>query len=278
MPIRRLNPRQRLRLFIASALVGAALVAIAFWIRQSPSHQRVWVPEQAHLPQVSVDGSRVEIRHVRNFRYLANGETQADFETRVYDLESLERVWFVVSTFTNWRGPAHAFLTFGFADGQFLSISVEARREVGEEYSTWKGALRKFELMLVMGDEEDLIALRTNRWQDPVYLYPIQAPPETVRGIFMRLLDRAQQIERQPEHYHTLLSNCASNLRDAVNAVTPRRLPWSFSVALPGYADRLIHRLSLIDTDLPLAEARERFRINEKALAEGPEFSRRIRQ
>ncbi len=32
-----------------------------------------------------------------------------------------------------WRGPAHAFVSFGFDDGQYLAISVEARREQGEQ-------------------------------------------------------------------------------------------------------------------------------------------------
>lgn len=57
-------------------------------------------------------------------------------------------------------------------------------------------------------------------------------------------------------------------------------VPWSPRTLLPGYSDALAYDLGLIDTELPFAQARERFHINERALkhADDPAFSLRIRE
>jgi hypothetical protein len=51
-------------------------------------------------------------------------------------------------------------------------------------------------------------------------------------------------------------------------------------VLLPAYSDELAYDLGLIETALPLDEARRRFRINDRAAryADDPAFSRRIRE
>ena len=75
-----------------------------------------------------------------------------------------------------WMGPAiaHTFLSFGFAGGDHLAISIETRKEKGEGYSTVKGFFRQYELYYVVADERDVIRLRTNYRHDPpeqVYVY-----------------------------------------------------------------------------------------------------------
>jgi hypothetical protein len=256
-------------------LAGAGALALA-----RPSHQRAWRTEQAVLPEVRFEGDVVRIRNVRNFAYRTAEHFDPRYEDRTYDLARLQRVWFVLSPFGGaWRGPAHAFLSFEFADGQHVSISVEARREVGEEYSVVKGLLRRYELIYVIGDERDLVALRAVHWNDPTYLYPVRATPEQAREIFVRMLERAQQIERRPEFYNTISNNCLGNIVDEVNEFATRRIRYGWEVLAPGYSDDLAYEMGLIDSELSLAEVRERYRINARAQAASgdPAFSQRIR-
>lgn len=229
---------------------------------------------------MAFDGSLVHVRNVRDFTFRSAEDFTPGYRDRTYDLRRLERVWFVLSPFSrDWRGPAHSFLTFGFSDSQYVSISVEARRERHEAYSIWKGALRRYELIYVIGEERDLIGLRAVTWDDPVYLYPIRATPEQVRELFLRMLRRAQALEREPEFYNTFFNNCTTNILDPVNEIAERPIPFGLEILLPGYADRLAHERGMIDTELPLEEARVRFQVNERAKAaiHDPEFSLRIR-
>ncbi|MGH7505509.1 MAG: DUF4105 domain-containing protein, partial [Longimicrobiales bacterium] len=103
----------------------------------------------------------VVIHDVRDFRYDTAGRPLPSYETRGYGLDRIATVWFVVTPFErDWRGPAHAFLSFGFADSQFVAISVEARRELGGSYSMAGGLLKRFELLYVIGAEHDLLGSR----------------------------------------------------------------------------------------------------------------------
>ncbi len=248
--------------------------------RRRPRHDRLWSTEHAILPSIIFDDRLVHIRNVRDFTYRSADDFTPGYRDRTYYLERLERVWFVLAPFTrDWRGPAHSFLSFGFSDSQYLSISVEARREVGRPYSLWKGALRQFELIYVIGEERDLIGLRAALWDTPVYLYPIRATPEQVRGVFVGMLRRAQRLEQQPEFYNTFTNNCTTNILDAVNAIAPTPIPFGLKILLPGYSDALAHERELIDTELSLGAARARYQVNERAKRAllQPDFSLRIR-
>jgi hypothetical protein len=276
------RPRTRLKtvkIAVLAVLCLVLIVGVATWARRRPSHQRGWVSEQAVLPSVTLSDDRVQIRNVRDFAYRTGSDFAPAYRDRTYDLDQLKRVWFGLSPFNrDWRGPAHAFLSFEFADGQFVGVSVEARRQAGEKYSLWKGALRQYELMYVIAEERDLVGVRVVK-DDPVYLYPMRATPEQARALFVRMLRRARQVERRPEFYNTFSNNCTTNILAPVNQIAEKDIPFGLEILLPGYSDKLAHERGLIDTDLSLEQARARFEVNEraKAAAHDPDFSTRIR-
>lgn len=269
-------------MWIALLTVTAVLLLgyAALRLTTRPTHDRAWRPEQARLPHVTFDGSRVHVRNVRDFTFRSATDFTPAYRDRTYDLDRIERVWFVLSPFSReWRGPAHSFLTFGFSDGQYVSVSVEARREAGERYSIWKGALRQYELMYVIGEERDVIGVRAVTQDDPVYLYPARATPRQARALFVAMMERARRIEREPLFYNTLTNNCTTNILHPVNALLENDIPVGLGIVLPGYSDRLALERGLIDTDLPLEQARAAFQVNERARAaiHSPDFSARIR-
>jgi hypothetical protein len=179
-----------------------------------------------------------------------------------------------------WRGPAHAFVSFGFEDGEYLAISVEARREEDETYGVLKGLLRRYELIYVIGTEHDLIGRRALYDGGDVFLYPIRATPQAVQAMLTGMLRRANALHAKPEWYNTITNNCTLNLVHHVNAIAPGRIPSSWRIVLPGYSDEVIYNLGLIDSTGGLAESRARFRINDRAVAafNAPDFSARIRE
>ena len=265
-------------------LGGLAITCVAGGVALAslrPRADRKWIPEQARAASASIGGNNVRIANVRNFHYTAPRTFTPAYDVRSYDLDKLQSVWYVLTPFSdNWRGPAHSFVSFGFADSQFVAISVEARREPGETYDAVKGLFKRFEILYVVGDERDLIGQRAAYSDDRVYLYPIKAKPEKMRAMFVAMLERANKLRDEPEFYNTLTNNCTSNVVAHVNQVAPNTVPGGFKTMLPGYTDEVAHRLGLIDTKLDLATARDRFLINDRAkrFIEDPRFSFRIRE
>ena len=270
----------RAALFAALLLLAGAFVFRIFGPR--PSNERDWTLDQDRLPWADFRGRRVDVHNVRYARYRSAADYDVVWEDRSYDLDRLQSAWFVVEPFESpdWEGPAHTLMSFGFAGGDYLAISVEIRKEKGEAFSPLKGLLRQYEVMYVVGDERDLIQLRTNHRRDPVYLYPVRAPRERIEQMLVSMLRRANHLREAPEHYNTLTNTCTTNIVRHVNELVPGRVPWSYKLVLPGYSDELAYELGLIDTDLPFAEAKRHFRVDDDALrAAGREdFSQAIRQ
>jgi hypothetical protein len=264
---------------VLAALLAAGVIALAV---QSPRSDRNWIPEHARMPRVAFAGETVSITNLRDFRTQASGDVRPGYVDRTCDLSAVESLWYVLAVFheDDWRWPAHSMFSFGFADGTYLVVSVEARKEVGESYSIWQGLLNRYEIIYVVGTEKDLVRTRAVHRPDDVYLYPIKASPEKIRALLVSLLRKADDLALHPEFYNTLTRDCTTRLRDHVNEVAPGLIPLSWKVQLPGFSDELARDLGLLDATLPLEQERRRFHINERArlFADAPDFSRRIRR
>jgi len=246
-----------------------------------PSKTRDWSPDQAVLPRASVRGNLVMVHNIRNCQYRSTDDYTVRYYDKTFDLDKIRSVDFIVVPFPEMPSLAHTMLSFGFDDRDYLAVSVEIRKEKGETYNPIKGALRQYELMYVLGDEHDLIALRSNHRHNDVYMYRGRATPEQARRLFVDVIERVNKLDAEPEFYNTLTNNCTTNIARHVNDLSPNRIPLSdYRVLLPGYSDRLAYDLGLIDNSLPFEEARERARINRPAYAyrDSPDFSAGIRR
>jgi hypothetical protein len=272
-----LTRRRRLVTILFLCLIGGVILS---WQVVRPSNTRDWSPDMAVLPYADFDGDLVHVHNIRNCSYVTPDDFTVAHYDKTFDLRELDSAHFMVEPFSGFEGSAHTLLTFGFRDREFLAISVELRREKGEHFSPLAGLFRRYELMYVIGDDRDLIKLRTNYRRDKVYLYPVEASPEALRALFTDMLQRANALRERPEFYNTLLSTCTTNIVRHINRIAPRSVPFSYKVLLPGYSDQLAYDLGLIPTDASLDETKERYRIDGVAQAAGddPQFSLRIRR
>ena len=117
---------------------------------------------------------------------------------------------------------AHTLVSFGFDDGQFLCVSVEARRQRWQSYSPLWGLFRSYELMFVLGDERDIVRLRTNIRREQVYMYRLRMPPQTFATTASRLRQadrdagrptRLVQLSHQQLHDQSVLPIAARTCR-----------------------------------------------------------------
>ncbi len=258
----------------------ALLGLLGYWRGIAPSNDRDWAPEVARLPYATVDGDQVTLHDVRNFDYRTETDFTPGYYDRTVDLRRLDAVDLVTSY---WMGPAiaHVFLSFGFGD-EHVAVSIEARKERNEGYSSIQGFFKRYELIYVVGDERDLIRVRTNYRQDPpedVYLYRVQAPVENVRRLFLEYVRAINALRTAPGFYDTLTTNCTTTIV-LHTRVNPDSMPLSWRVLLSGYAAEYAYQRGRLDTSLPFEELRRRSRINEAARAadRAPDFSRRIRE
>lgn len=270
-------PDWRWRALAAYAVVFALLVWR--WSAIEPSNDRDWKPETARLAHATIAGDQVTLHDIRNFDYRSESDFTPAYYDRTFDLKQLDSVDLVASY---WMGPAiaHVFLSFGFA-GRHVAISIEARSERGEGYSSIKGFFRQYELFYVVADERDVIRVRTNYRRDPpedVYLYRLRGSQEDARRLFLEFLAEINRLGQRPEFYNSLLTNCTNNIW-LHSRVVPGPLPYSWKILVSGYTPEFLYEQKRVDTLLPFAELKRRSRINEpaKAADKAENFSQRIR-
>lgn len=259
------------------AFAGLFLSVLVWWISIQPSHDRQWRPEVAVMPRAIIDGDRVRITGFRNFEYRSRDDFTVRYEEREVSLSHLTSVDFFVSY---WKvGPvAHTFLSFVFDNAPPLSISIETRPEVGEGFAPIASLFKQFELIYVVGDERDLVRVRTNYRDEEVYLYRIKTSPENARHLFLVYLERINALADQAEFYHLLSNSCTVNIVRYTNAAG-RVVRSNFRHYLNGFIDGYLYGTGRVDTTLPFEELRRRSRINEAAQAadNAIDFSHRIR-
>jgi hypothetical protein len=253
--------------------------------RVRPSHFRDWVPEQAVLPRVELRGSQATIRNVRNCQYFANDVYLVDYYDKAFDLNAVCGVDFIVVPFAGMPALAHTMLSFHIAgpDGKtdYLAVSVETRKEIGETYNPVKGAARQYELIYVLADERDVVQYRTNFNGEDVHLYRSTATPEAARLMLLDVLERVNQIARQPEFYDTLTNNCTTNIVGHINHIRPNRLLAADPrLLLSGYADELAYQQGLIERRGTFLETKQQAYVNPLAhrYAGREDFSEMIRR
>ena len=253
------------------------LGVVAWWISISPSHDREWRPEVAVMPRAFIDGDRVRITGVRNFDYRSRDDFDVHYEERIVQLSHLTGLDFFVSYWSE-GFVAHTFVSFIFDNAPPLSISIETRPEVGEGFDPVASLFKQFELIYVVGDERDLVRVRTSYRGESVYLYRLNSSPDNVRRLLMIYLARINELADKPEWYHLLTNSCTINIVRYANAAG-RAGRFNIRHLLNGLIDSYLYHSGRVDTTLPFDELRRRSLINAAAQAadDAADFSDRIR-
>lgn len=133
-------------------------------------------------------------------------------------------------------------------------------------------------MIYIVGDERDLVRVRTNFRSEDVYLYHIRTTPGRSRKLFRIYLGRINELASRPEFYNLLTNSCTINIVRYAR-MTGKMSRFDFRYILNGFVDSYLYSIGLMDTAQPFAELRSRSRINDTAEAvdDSPDFSQRIR-
>lgn len=273
---------QRWRWQVVAGYFVLFTVLLGWWLGIEPSNERNWQLDVAVLPYATIEGDLITMHNIRNFNYRSETDYTPAYYDKRFDLRKLEAVDMVASY---WMGPAiaHIFLSFAFAGDNHLAISIETRKEKGEDYSSIKGFFRQYELIYVVADERDVVRLRTNYRHDPsedVYIYRISGSIENGRRLFLEYIRRINSLKTKPEFYNTLTTNCTTSiwLNTRVNPAHP---PFSWKILASGYVPELLYEYGRLDAgDLSFSELQQKSYINARTQAadDAADFSRRIRE
>ncbi|MFH0129847.1 DUF4105 domain-containing protein [Variovorax sp. VaC1] len=264
---------------LLSYAVGFAML-MAWWGTILPSQNRVWADDVARQLSGHVDGNVVTLQNVRNFDWRSDTDYTQRWETRRYDLDRIRSIDVALS---HWSGPAiaHTLVSFGFDDGQFVTFSIEIRKERGESFSSIGGFFKQFELSLVAADDHDILRVRTNVRGEDIYMYRVSLPQPEMRSLFLAYVDEAASLVRAPSFYNTLTANCTTIVYALAKRIVPG-LPMDWRLLASGYLPGYLYDVGALPTGYSLEALHTQGRITERAIAAdktpGADFSQAIRR
>lgn len=272
------------RLWQAGSLQGVLIylalhaALLLWWNTLTPSHQRLWEDDVAQMTSGHVEGDQVTLSNVRNFIWHSETDYTPRWETREYDLSQLQSVDMLTS---HWGigAIAHVLVSFGFADGQFVTFSVEIRKKKGQQFSSIAGFFKQYELSILATDERDAVAVRPNVRGEDTFLYRIDMPPAIRRQLFLSYIEQANQLVEQPRFYNTVTTNCTTLVFGMMQHISGG-LPLDSRLLLTGYLPSYIEEQDGLTDGFNLSQLRTAGRITERSKQAGhsPAYSKIIRQ
>jgi len=264
-------PRRLLLALVAPALVNS------WWLTIEPSNDRDWLPDVAREASFVMDGDKLTVENMRDFRYRSDEDFDERWISRTYDLSQLVGM----DLFMSYWGPrniAHTIASFEFADGSQLAVSIETRKEKGEEYSALLGFFRQYELTYVVVEERDVIGVRAQQRGEQLFLYRLAADREKVKGLLLEYVRVVNKLAAQPAWYNALTTNCTTTILHLVEQLG-MKVPLDWRFIANGHLDELQYERGSINTTMPFADLRARSDITKRAqfVGEADDFSRHIR-
>lgn len=221
-------------------VLGAAAVFLAACVTATPRNDRDWYPYLAKQTQVAMEDTAFSVQPVTDWTYNEAGPVAQDYRSETYNYADLQNVWFVLEPQPGMSAAAHTFLLFEFTGNRLLGVTIEARREVKEDYSAFAGLFNKYELAYLWGEARDLMTRRAVMLQHETYVYPLQLQEETKQSLLRNLLTRTQALETTPRFYNTFGSNCTNELAKAA------KLKWHRSFVFTGGSAKHLYDMKVI--------------------------------
>lgn len=253
--------RKGLTLAILVAIVGLTAGTVLVAVRK-PSLNRNWDDDVRVLAGVELqEQGSVRLTDIRDWSYTQDSIVTQRYFDAFYDPEHIVDMWLYEQELDDAGFIAHTFVVFDFGQdygpARYIGLSVETRREAGEEYSLIGGMLRSFEVTHIWATEADLVTRRVQYLDYPLTRYRLEIPEEYHARIFLQFAQETEDLATIPRWYNTVTNNCTSSLIRYVNESEPNAIPLHYSYVFTGKADDHLAALGYLDQTSSLVITRE---------------------
>jgi hypothetical protein len=222
------------------SIVAILVLGSAAAISGPARADRDWYPYLGRDVSIELSQGAFNVSPVSDWRYAGSEVTEERYFDASFNVADLRNVWFVLEPQPGSTLAAHTLLLFEFSDDRIIGLTIEARREVNEDYDALAGIFNAFELAYVWGTARDFLTRRAVMLDHEVFVYPVAISDEQKLVLLTRLIERTDALERTPRYYNTLFSNCTNELAKAAG------FDWAPAFILTGRSDEYLYERGIL--------------------------------
>ena len=243
---------------IITRIIGLFFIVLIsyylLFVQKTTSHKEIYSKPHNVLPGLNIDEFKgFGIAQLRDFAYHEGTTTSEQYSFQAYSISDVQGATYHQSALKEGSPFAHGFITFDMGERfgffQHIGLSVEARLEPDESYSPWKGLWGQYELYYLWATERDLVSRRTNLYRSTVESHPLELSQEELEILLESLVNATILNEQEPLIYNSLVHNCISVLRNAINDHYGSIIPWDRALVFTNQSVRYLKDLGYITTE-----------------------------
>ncbi len=232
--------------FIIIFILLAGCLFLLHILIKKPSNDRVWSADAEVLQSITLLQNSFSIDDLRDWSYADGKVLTQDYKDVGYDFSNLENIYFQLQYLDKNNLTAHTYLVFDFGE-ESIGLSIEARKEKGESYSSVRGLFNTYELIYVWATAEDHDTRRTDLYQNGLESHRLVMTHSEQEALLRSLLEDSMNLVEHPRFYNTLFDNCTSLLAKNSNSISFERIPWHYSFILTGFSVSYLEKLGYIE-------------------------------
>jgi hypothetical protein len=117
---------------------------------------------------------------------------------------------------------------------------------------TLRSLFGQYELAFVLGDECDILRLRSNFRKEALYVFPTITDPKDVRTMFLAVINRVNELYKKPEFYNLVTKNCTTSLVPLKQSIDPTLSSYDWRYLLNLYSVKMAYSDGWIDSPFSL--------------------------
>ena len=247
-------PRRNHRPLRTAIAAAAIAILLAAYLTKAPVDQP-WVPIMDRNITATIDGDVATLTNFRDAIHRTGEISEARWATETLDLSEITGAELIMQPFGNWKAMEHVMLSFAFADGRHVVVSIEARRASNAAFDPLAGFFRHDQIFPVVGTERDQIWLRLSKVPpNEIQIYPIEKSPEEIRAYFRRVLEFSNAVAAKPRFYSTLWESCMTTLIGIAPEIFDEVKWYDIRRWVPGYSLSLFQQLGLVDDTMSASD------------------------
>lgn len=250
------------------SVFGLCMIGIVgWWNTLTPPADGDWPAEVARQVSGTIEGDTLTLQNVRAFDWRTTEDYTENWVTRSYDLSQIDSVDMFLSF---WSGPSigHFMLSFGFADGKYLTFSNEVRRSKGSSFSPLADFFKANPIIMIASEETDIVGLRSNVRKERVQIFRIKSNPDNRRAFVEAYVTAANKLKQEPHWFNSVFTNCSTSAVLLARHIGAK-LPRDWRLIVNGYMPDYLYERDALDTDVSLADLFRLGDITKRANAAG---------